>query len=478
MSEMLLLGAGASIEANVPGAYAMTEDIVHRFRQDSGLRKHAHVIAFVAGGLMFQQGIRGESPYDGVNVEELFNAVQLLAGRRTLEAAPFVGSWHTMVEEFDKVNPPRPRLDRVGQVIYDSVSKEILAAFSQHTFSSESSDIDRKLENAVKKIVEAVVKGRSASLSSSDSVGGAVAKFVERQVDRWESRLKNARPNSHDLERELTQAIEGRETKHGEGRIYETTNELLIRTLTEIVWINDAQRVQHLQPILHLLETQQRLVVATLNYDNGIELLAQSCSVPCRTGIEEWSQHGTFDMSGEGLHLLKLHGSIDWSLERGQQGNGKPMPHSVIHACSPDQVRQGRYRPGVIFGQRNKLTAEGPFLEMLRAFQRELSQADCLTVVGYSFRDPHINEFVSRWINTDNRNILRIIDPSFEHSTVEYAQQLRRHCAQNLNIFSEKAGDGLAKAFAPATKKEIALPPVRSSGEIFLEKIEPAGEVL
>jgi hypothetical protein len=38
--------------------------------------------------------------------------------------------------------------------------------------------------------------------------------------------------------------------------------------------------------------------------------------------------------------------------------------------------------PMVIYGQRNKLTTEGNFLDLLRQFDEELSKSDLLTVVG------------------------------------------------------------------------------------------------
>lgn len=93
MNEILLLGAGASVEAGVPDAYRMTHELSEYFHSNFGSERQAQVISFVIGGLLFQQGVGGKDPLkEGVNVEELFNAVQLLASRNTLEAAPFVGS--------------------------------------------------------------------------------------------------------------------------------------------------------------------------------------------------------------------------------------------------------------------------------------------------------------------------------------------------------------------------------------------------
>ncbi len=127
----------------------MTQEISHRFRQHPSLTKHAHVISFVIGGLLFQQGIRGDDPLsEGVNVEELFNAVLLLAERNTLEAAPFVGSWHSMVQEFDQESAPAANLDRILRSIFDGVRKEIISAFPSSPPSFGSRDIDRAISRS------------------------------------------------------------------------------------------------------------------------------------------------------------------------------------------------------------------------------------------------------------------------------------------------------------------------------------------
>jgi hypothetical protein len=143
MREMLLLGAGASIEAGVPGAYGMTKAVADRFRQELYLKKYAHVISFVIGGLLFKAGQEGLDPLNtDVNVEDLFNAVQLLADRHTLEAAPFVGSWHAMVEEFDKVHPSQSSTRSLSRTIYKVVVDEICKALSVTPGHFEAGRID------------------------------------------------------------------------------------------------------------------------------------------------------------------------------------------------------------------------------------------------------------------------------------------------------------------------------------------------
>ena len=104
MSEMILLGAGASACAGVPGAFEMSSRMLSLLRANVRFQMHAHALSFVAGGLLFEAGRNNANPLEpAINVEDLFNAVQLLAERGSLEAAPFIGSWHPFIDELDRL---------------------------------------------------------------------------------------------------------------------------------------------------------------------------------------------------------------------------------------------------------------------------------------------------------------------------------------------------------------------------------------
>ncbi len=72
--------------------------------------------------------------------------------------------------------------------------------------------------------------------------------------------------------------------------------------------------------------------------------------------------------------------------------------------------RDGR-RPAVVFGASGKLRSEGPYLELLLAWSTALRQADTLLVVGYSFRDEHVNETIARWFNNNERRRVIVVSP-------------------------------------------------------------------
>ena len=48
------------------------------------------------------------------------------------------------------------------------------------------------------------------------------------------------------------------------------------------------------------------------------------------------------------------------------------------------------------------LNSEGPFLELLSKAREELDRHSMLLVIGYSFRDPHINQCIARWLQRDD----------------------------------------------------------------------------
>ena len=259
-----LLGAGASVEAGIPDSYKMTERMLEAFQNKS--EKYARVVSFVTGGLLFQNGIRGLNPIkSGVNVEDLFNAIDLLANRHTLEAAPFVGSWHSMIDEFDRIDPPRSNIHGVHRAIYASVTKEILNALPHSAPPFGDSQIEQALQRA---ITQANKSPGSSSYGFRD-VSRAIGQYVVKFTNDWMQKLRRSPMPSTDFEREFKNAT-NRISKPGKGRIFEEVTESMIRSLADIVWIDNPEKVFYLDPLLGSLKDGQKLTVATLNYDNSI----------------------------------------------------------------------------------------------------------------------------------------------------------------------------------------------------------------
>jgi hypothetical protein len=285
---------------------------------------------------------------------------------------------------------------------------------------------------------------------------------------------------SDNIEKQIKQQIKASQARSGEGQIFRETNELMIAALKDLVWIEDINKVAYLAPLLNALTEQNRLVVATLNYDNSIELLSNSQKVNCHTGISDWSEQGHFNISGKGLHLLKLHGSIDWLRKYDERRAGQ-MPVVKIRQLEPQEVKHADFRPAVIFGNRNKLTAEGPFLDLLRAFQDELTHSRILTVIGYSFRDPHINVYISQWLNGNTNRVLRIVNGSSFNRQMrfasDYAINLLRFQEANptqVQIVEEYASAGLKLLYGErgVVESNPIQAPIQPALERIVEKVE------
>jgi hypothetical protein len=182
--------------------------------------------------------------------------------------------------------------------------------------------------------------------------------------------------------------------------------------------------------------------------------MGERYDVPVETGIEVWSKTGSFGTHQleSGIKLLKLHGSIDWILQPSQRSNERPMPHTIVRLRT---LADGpTTRPAIVFGQRNKLRPDGPFLDLLCEFREELKHSTHLVIIGYSFRDAHINQYIADWLNDDKRNTIAAIDPGFENSPQEFVRDLKRYCKSRLEVIALPASAGLQ-----ALAMDAGLPP-------------------
>ena len=120
--------------------------------------------------------------------------------------------------------------------------------------------------------------------------------------------------------------------------------------------------------------------------------------------------------------VLKLHGSVDWTYHIVPRSSRTPLRSKVVGACVAGKRNR---EPAIIFGQGNKLTAKGPFLRLFRVFQERLERSKHMVIIGYSFRDEHINEIITQWMNADERRTLTVVSRSrFESPDQEFAREL------------------------------------------------------
>lgn len=237
----------------------------------------------------------------------------------------------------------------------------------------------------------------------------AIASFGRRRLpafvgDKISGALATGR--SSEIERELERFVEAVIGKGDEG-VYTSLLTYMIRALRQVLVIREP--VDYLKPLVDLFRAQGDLAIATVNYDLTIETLASQLGCAVDTGVDRWSEIGRWMRSSESLRLLKLHGSIDWGLNT-QSEKGFLTRQRIEITSDPASDPS---MPAVVFGERGKLRPEGPFIELLRQFAEELEDADELVVVGFSFRDDHVNECIRTWVNADRSRRLIVVDPGF-----------------------------------------------------------------
>lgn len=256
----------------------------------------------------------------------------------------------------------------------------------------------------------------------------------------------------------ITRLIES-VTGEGSGAAYGRLAEAMVHELRALVATTPKQTA-YLAPLAHAAQTPGGLTVATLNYDLSVEQVAGLENVPVSTGITNWIQHRQWRWPAEGIRLLKLHGSIDWAWHRVKVERGN-MPYETVQEVEDPQTSGGR--PVLVFGQRGKLQEKGPFLSLLAEWEQLVSQADHLIVVGYSFRDAHVNEVIRHWTIDDPARTITLIDPGLpEQFHGRPGADFRSALVESLNpeswkedpppprvrLLRLKAGQGLSQTLA------------------------------
>jgi SIR2-like domain len=395
----VLLGAGASADAGIPTTIGMTDAVIDRME----IGEHVRVLEFVrhtlAADLAQRQPKGWERRQDihvKVDVERLFASIELLIDRHNEPWSPFVATWHPGLESF-----------LPGQTV---------RAFDL-TFELEA--------------VDRAVMRTPGRLETRSSIKNSLGRLIERAMQR-------GRPG--DLS-DLLKKVRAE----------------MLRSLFEIVEI-DPSRVAYLKPLIELARRQGSLAIATLNYDRSIENVAEDVGEDYDTGIETWLSRGEFGWPESGLRLLKLHGSIDWVLERGVTPPDEiPVLRIAKATAAEDKARSEG--PAVVFGEGGKLRSEGPFLELLLAWSAELKRADNLLVVGYSFRDQHVNELIGRWFNASDVRRIILVDPEpdqrspFAHHLAQFGSD--RYDKSSPNRFEHIVGttdESLAQGIAAVSR--------------------------
>jgi SIR2-like domain len=332
-SAAVLLGAGASVDARIPAAVELTRLTL----EQGGRPPISSLINYVVSVLQLADSQAGGSALVLPDIERVVSAVEMLANRDKLEAAPFIRDW----DGYIAASEAGPR---------------------ELSFPFDFGELMRQMQQ-------------------------------DTRVDAH--RVRRAK--------EMFERAVGLLVEPARSETFSLLYGWLVQSVVDLLTIEDPDQTAYLVPLVRWAAARPESVVATLNYDLSFETAASQAGIGHDVAVAQWQISGELTQPRSGVaQLLKLHGSIDWCLIDTRR--------DPLFATHPAQgVR--RARPGLIYGQRGKLRAEGPFLQLLEEFRRRLSKQERLIAVGYSFRDEHINVLISRWLAYRPHAKLIIVNP-------------------------------------------------------------------
>lgn len=207
----------------------------------------------------------------------------------------------------------------------------------------------------------------------------------------------------------------------GSPRVFLSAERLVLKLLQGE--LGQPTSTAYLRPIVDVAITQAGgLDVISLNYDLALEQEAEAAGVYVDTAMGRWSPGLALDFEQRDgvLRIIKVHGSLDWTLEADQTDHrGVLSPDIAVGTEDSNKL------PWIVVGDREKLATDGPTLRLFQAAFEALSRADHLVVAGYSFADSHINALIRDWMLVDAQHTMTVLDPSW-HRADDYNDQTFR----------------------------------------------------
>jgi len=149
--------------------------MIAEFLQDASLEDGVRVLYFVVGGLQFKRGVQGKDPFGGVDIEELFAAMDMLAKRTEIDAAPFIGQWHPAIADLETYRP-----SHVDQYLLRQKLKPLLAQgrYTQSAYRASLGANSTDVERFVDELIDVLQK------ITTPEVGGYLAPLVRQGKTR------------------------------------------------------------------------------------------------------------------------------------------------------------------------------------------------------------------------------------------------------------------------------------------------------
>ncbi len=175
----------------------------------------------------------------------------------------------------------------------------------------------------------------------------------------------------------------------------------------------------------------------TTNYDLAFEYVMDSISIDYSNGFKGFVNR-KFDISSlqstRKLKLFKIHGSINWEYKNDEIVEKQPK------FINGKLENMNNHNDALIFPTSKKMeeTFNTPYSELMRSMLDVLeSKRNVVFVLGYRYRDDHINEILLKSISNPN-NIYYFFD--YDNDESEFIKKIEKisEFTQNINILKGK----------------------------------------
>jgi len=163
-------------------------------------------------------------------------------------------------------------------------------------------------------------------------------------------------------------------------------------------------------------EYNYALRIFTLNYDLCLEK-NKPTNYDLERGFDpneriwDWRRFETMDLYSPSIYLYKLHGSIDWVRDESKG--------SILREV--DNVPE---KPDLIFGTDYKMQYIDPYLLYAYEFRKFTLDSKVIIVIGYGFRDEHINSILVQALQNNKKRKMVIISPNSKEKILPRLKEL------------------------------------------------------
>jgi hypothetical protein len=205
-----------------------------------------------------------------------------------------------------------------------------------------------------------------------------------------------------------------------------------------------------------MLKSLKGGTVISINYDNALKWTStRGVWIPIHEKVAPLDRARLipgWPHNEDAVRIVRLHGSLEWARN----------PHTGdVRLVGPDEIvmRQNQHDlvrgepPGIIFGAGNKLRADGPYLDLYVEAKGHLARTHRLIVIGYGWRDFHVNELVRRWVVGANQpSLLRISDFDGRQTPTIIEEWVRANDHVQLDIVEGPAKEQMRALMCPTAR--------------------------